>query len=214
MVPPDEFIPLAEDLNLIIPMTEVALEPALIDLIEWRKCCPDFYLSINISASHFIKGQLVSFITQVLQQNNLPTSAIRLEVTESAFISEPEVAIEQMTRLKKLGIQLSLDDFGTGYSSLSYLKSLPIDVIKIDRSFISSIGKERADEAIIEAIIILAENLGMSCIAEGAETKEQINFLVSRKCHFIQGFYYSKPLPNAGILSILDKNLDDNHTII
>lgn len=214
MIPPDEFIPLAEDLNLIIPMTEVALNKALVDLIEWRKCRSDFYLSINISASHFIKGQLVSYITQMLQRHNLPTSAIRIELTESAFISEPDIAIEQMTRLKKLGIQLSLDDFGTGYSSLSYLKSFPIDVIKIDRSFISNIGSERADEAIIETIIILAENLGMSCVAEGAETKEQITFLVSRNCHFIQGYFYSKALPNVDILSMLEENLDDYPTMI
>jgi diguanylate cyclase (GGDEF)-like protein/PAS domain S-box-containing protein len=214
MVPPDQFIPLAEELHLIISMTEAALKPALMDLIEWRKWRPDFYISINISATHFIKGQLVDFITKALQEYDLPTSAIRLEVTESAFISEPEIAIEQMALLKKLGIQLSLDDFGTGYSSLSYLKSLPIDVIKIDRSFISSIGEQRADEAIIETIIILAENLGMSCIAEGAETKEQINFLVSRKCHLIQGFFYSKPLPNADILSLLEENLDDYRTIL
>ncbi|MFQ3190364.1 MAG: diguanylate cyclase (GGDEF)-like protein/PAS domain S-box-containing protein [Paraglaciecola sp.] len=214
MVSPDEFIPLAEDLNLIISMTEVALKPALIDLVEWRKCRPDFYLSVNISARHFIKGQLVEFITKALQQYNLPTSAIKLEVTESAFISEPEIAIEQMTRLKKLGIQLSLDDFGTGYSSLSYLKSLPIDVIKIDRSFISNIGEENADEAIIEAIILLAKNLSMSCIAEGVETKEQLNFLVSRKCHFIQGYFYSKALPHFDILSMVEENLDDYRSII
>jgi sensor c-di-GMP phosphodiesterase-like protein len=119
-----------------------------------------------------------------------------------------------MTRLKELGIQLSLDDFGTGYSSLSYLKSLPIDVIKIDRSFISSIGKELANEAIIETIITLAENLGMSCIAEGVETKEQINFLVSRKCHFIQGFFYSKARPNFDILSMLEENTDEYRSII
>lgn len=214
MVPPDQFIPLAEELHLIISMTEAALKPALMDLIEWRKWRPDFYISINISANHFTKGQLVDFITKALQEYNLPTSAIKLEVTESAFISEPEIAIEQMALLKELGIQLSLDDFGTGYSSLSYLKSLPIDVIKIDRSFISSIGEQRADEAIIETIIVLAENLGMSCIAEGAETKEQINFLVSRKCHLIQGFFYSKPLPNADILSLLEENLDDYRSII
>lgn len=214
MVPPDEFIPLAEDLNLIIPMTEMVLEPALIDLVEWRKYRPNFYLSINISASHFIKGQLVEFITKALQQYNLPTSALKIEVTESAFISEPEIAIKQMTCLKKLGIQLSLDDFGTGYSSLSYLKSLPIDVIKIDRVFISSIGIESADEAIIETIIRLAENLGMSCIAEGVETKEQLNFLVSRKCRFIQGYFYSKAHPNFDILSMLERNTDDYRSTI
>ena len=185
-------------------MTETSLIPALVDLVEWRKCRPDFYLSINISANHFIKGQLVEFLTAALQRHNLPTSAIKLEVTESAFISEPEIAIEQMTLLKKLGIKLSLDDFGTGYSSLSYLKSLPIDVIKIDRSFISSIGKQNADEAIIETIILLAKNLGMSCIAEGVETKQQVDFLVSRKCHFIQGYFYSKALANSGILSMLE----------
>lgn len=214
MVSPDEFIPLAEDLNLIIPMTEASLIPALIDLTEWRKRRPDFYLSINISARHFIKGELVSFIRTALQTYNLPTSAIKVEVTESAFISEPEIAIEQMNRLKKLGITLSLDDFGTGYSSLSYLKSLPLDVIKIDRSFISSISKDRADEAIIESIIMLAKNLGMSCIAEGAETKEQVDFLVSRKCHFIQGYFYSQPLPNFDILSMLEENIDDYRSVI
>lgn len=213
MVPPDQFIPLAEDLHLIITMTEKALQPAFKDLVEWRKCRPDFYVSINISASHFMKGQLAELIDSGLKQYNLPTSAVRVEVTESAFISEPDIAIEQMTKLKQLGIQLSLDDFGTGYSSLSYLKLLPIDVIKIDRSFIISIGVERADEAIIETIIVLAESLGMTCIAEGAETIEQIDFLVSRKCHFIQGYFYSKPLPSADILSLLQENLDDYHTI-
>jgi sensor c-di-GMP phosphodiesterase-like protein len=97
---------------------------------------------------------------------------------------------------------------------LSYLKSLPIDVIKIDRSFISNIGEENADEAIIEAIILLAKNLSMSCIAEGVETKEQLNFLVSRKCHFIQGYFYSKALPHFDILSMVEENLDDYRSII
>ncbi len=205
MVPPSEFIPLAEDLNIIIPMTEVAVRNALIDLTEWRKYCADFDVSINISASHFIEGQLTQFITGILDEFNLPTSAVKLEVTESAFIDDTKVAIEQMKRLNSLGIKLSLDDFGIGYSSLSYLKAMPIDVIKIDRSFISSIGKQRADEAIIETIIVLASNLEMSCIAEGAETKEQIDFLVSRDCHLIQGYYYSKPVPSEQILDELKK---------
>jgi sensor c-di-GMP phosphodiesterase-like protein len=214
MVPPDEFIPLAEGLNLIISMTEAALIPALIDLTEWRKCRPAFYLSINISARHSIKGELVSFITEAIQQFNLPTSTLKVELNESAFISEPEIAIEQMNRLKKLGITSSLDDFGTDYSSLSYLKSLPLDVIKIDRSFISSIGKVRADKAIIESIIMLAKDLGMSCIAEGAETKEQVDFLVSTKCHFIQGYFYSQTLPNFDILTMLEENIDDYRSVI
>jgi diguanylate cyclase (GGDEF)-like protein/PAS domain S-box-containing protein len=206
MISPVDFIPLAEDLNLIISMTEIALKSGLEDLILWRRFRADFYLSINISASHFSKGELVTFIASMLNEFNLPSSAIKVEVTESAFITEPEKAIDKMNKLKDLGIKLSLDDFGTGYSSLSYLKSLPLDVIKIDRSFISNIGKKYADEAIIEATISLAENLGMSCVAEGAETVEQINFLVSRRCHFIQGYFYSKPLPSSKITSILKIN--------
>lgn len=138
--------------------------------------------------------KLVEFIEVVLQTYQLPASSIKLEVTESSFISDTKAAIEQMEILKGLGIKLSLDDFGTGYSSLSYLKSLPIDVIKIDRCFISNIGVQSADEAIIETIIVLAKNLGMTCIAEGVETKEQVGFLVSRQCHLIQGYYYCKPL--------------------
>lgn len=208
LVPPDEFIPLAEDLNLIIPMTEVALTSALLDLTKWRQYRADFYISINISASHFIKGNLVQVITNALNKHNIPTNAIKLEITESAFIFQPEIAIEQMTQLKKLGIELALDDFGTGYSSLSYLKSLPIDVIKIDRSFISSIGQQHADEAIIQTIISLAKNLDMKCIAEGVESKEQIEFLVALNCHFIQGFFYSKALTCADVLSMLEKNTD------
>jgi diguanylate cyclase (GGDEF)-like protein/PAS domain S-box-containing protein len=214
MVSPIDFIPLAEDLHLIITMTETALKTALKDLLVWREVRPDFYLSINISASHFSKGELVTLITSALDEHNLPTSAIKLEVTESAFISEPEQAIEKMNQLQALGIKLSLDDFGTGYSSLSYLRSLPLNVIKIDRSFIANIGNNKADEAIIEATITLAENLGMSCVAEGAETTEQIDFLVSRKCHYIQGYFYSKPQPNNKIIASLQRNKSEYKSYI
>jgi diguanylate cyclase (GGDEF)-like protein/PAS domain S-box-containing protein len=206
MISPVEFIPLSEDLNLIISMTETALKTGFKDLLAWRYFRPDFYLSINISASHFSKGELVTFITSLLNEYDLPTSAIKIEVTESAFIIEPEKAIEKMNQLKTLGIKLSLDDFGTGYSSLSYLRLLPLDVIKIDRGFISNIGQNSTDEAIIEATISLAKNLGMSCVAEGAETKEQIDFLVSRKCHYIQGYFYSQPLPSSQVIDMLEKN--------
>ncbi|PKG82388.1 GGDEF-domain containing protein [Colwellia sp. 75C3] len=209
MISPVDFIPLAEDLHLIISMTETALTTGLQDLLTWRSFRSDFYLSINISASHFSKGELVTLITSMLNDFNLPTSAIKVEVTESAFITEPEKAIEKMNLLQALGIKLSLDDFGTGYSSLSYLRLLPLDVIKIDRSFISNIGQNNADEAIIEATISLAENLGMSCVAEGAETTEQIDFLVARKCHYIQGYFYSKPLPNSQIISLLEMNASE-----
>ncbi|WP_170309536.1 EAL domain-containing protein [Litorilituus lipolyticus] len=209
MIPPFEFIPLAEDLNLIISMTETALEQAFKNLTVWRKYRPEFYLSINIAESHFSKGDLVFLISSMLEKFNLPASALKIEITESAFISTPDVAIEKMKQLKALGLTLSLDDFGTGFSSLSYLKSFPLDVIKLDRSFISNIGIEKTDEAIIEATITLADNLGMSCVAEGAETSEQVDFLVSRQCHYIQGFFYSKPLSDKHIEKLLQEDSED-----
>ncbi|MCI2282418.1 EAL domain-containing protein [Colwellia sp. MSW7] len=129
-----------------------------------------------------------------------------MEVTESALLSEPENAINTMNAMSDLGVILALDDFGTGFSSLSYLKRLPLDIIKIDRSFISGIGIEKTDEAIVDATIVLAERLNMHCIAEGVETKEQLNYLVQRNCHYIQGYLYSKPLPAKAIADYLRAN--------
>ncbi|RHW77564.1 EAL domain-containing protein [Colwellia sp. RSH04] len=209
MIPPFEFIPLAEDLNLIISMTETALEQALQDLTVWRTYRPEFYLSINVAESHFSKGDLVSLVVTMLEKYQLPASALKIEITESVFISAPETAIEKMKQLKAIGLTLSLDDFGTGFSSLSYLKSFPLDIIKLDRSFISNIGIENTDEAIIEATISLADNLGMRCVAEGAETPEQVDFLVSRQCHYIQGYFYSKPLNALHIEKMLQEDSED-----
>lgn len=189
-VSPADFIPVAEELNLIVAMTDLALDKSLITLRVWRTLRPNFYLSINISAPHFAKDSFVEFITQKLAQYNLPPSSIKLEVTESALINEPDKAIRTMQKLASIGFKLSLDDFGTGYSSLTYLKNLPLEVIKIDRSFINGIGKVQADEAIIEATLVLAKSLEMECIAEGVETQEQLQYLADRECHFIQGFLY------------------------
>jgi len=203
LIPPNNFIPLAEDLGLIISMTEDAILRGVIALKSWREIRPNMYLSINLSAQHFLKDDLITYLKNILHIHKLPAEALKFEVTESMLISDPEKAISTMQALDKLGVVLALDDFGTGYSSLSYLKKLPLKILKIDRSFISGIGRNTADEAIVEAILALASSLKMICIAEGVENKAQLKFLGNKHCHLIQGFLYSKPVESCKILEYL-----------
>jgi diguanylate cyclase (GGDEF)-like protein len=207
IIAPAGFIDIAEELGLIIPMTEAALERGLADLMQWHKQRPALYLSVNLSPQHFAKEALVPYITKLLESHDLPAGLLKVEVTESALLSEPEKAIHTMNALSKLGVILALDDFGTGFSSLSYLKRLPLDIIKIDRSFVSGIGIEKTDEAIVDATIVLAKRLNMHCIAEGVETKQQLEYLVERQCHFIQGYLYSKPVDAKTISDYLAANI-------
>jgi len=206
LIAPSGFIGVAEELGLIIPMTEAALERGLVDLMRWHKQRPSLYLSVNLSPSHFAKESLVPYIAKLLQNNNLPAYLLKIEVTESALLSEPDKAIKTMNALSELGVILALDDFGTGFSSLSYLKRLPLDIIKIDRSFVSGIGIEKTDEAIVDATIVLAKRLNMHCIAEGVETAEQLQYLTKRECHYIQGYLYSKPVDAQTIDDYLSVN--------
>ncbi len=201
IIPPLTFIPIAEELGLIVDITEAAIDRGLSDIACWREDNEDLFLSVNISPLHFTKESLVPFIKDQLLKHNLPASALKLEVTENILISEPEKAIKIMNVLSSLGLLLALDDFGTGYSSLSYLKRLPLQIIKIDRTFISGIDVNHADEAIVDATIVLAKRLNMTCIAEGVETEEQLSYLAKRDCKHIQGYFYSRPL-SAGDLSI------------
>jgi diguanylate cyclase (GGDEF)-like protein/PAS domain S-box-containing protein len=207
LIPPDNFIPLSEDLGLIIPMTEAAIMRGVIDLKKWRVIRPNIYLSINLSVQHFLEDNLISYLQRILKEYNLPAEALKFEVTESMLISDPDKAIATMQALDKLGVVLALDDFGTGYSSLSYLKKLPLKIIKIDRSFVSGIGINSADEAIVEATLILAENLKMTCIAEGVENETQLKFLGDKHCHLIQGYLYSKPIEGFKIEAYLQEDI-------
>ncbi|WP_085300547.1 EAL domain-containing protein [Cognaticolwellia mytili] len=209
VVSPIEFIGLAEELGLIIPMTEQAIIRGFKQLKLWRAERPNFYLSVNFSAKHFSDKNLISSIKKQLDYFELPANALKIEITESAFIFEPEKAIKTMNELHEMGVLLSLDDFGTGFSSLSYLKQLPLDIIKIDRSFVSGIGIEKTDEAIVDATLVLAKSLNKYCIAEGVETKEQLNYLVDRQCHYIQGYFYYKPLLADEFLEKLKENTDE-----
>lgn len=206
VIMPNDFIPIAEDIGLIIPMTEKALERALTDLHGWLEHREEMFLSVNISAVHFAKENLVEYLTDTLKKFGIPPNLLKLEVTESTLIKEPTKVIAQMTALAKLGVSLALDDFGTGYSSLNYLKQLPLDVIKIDRSFISGIGQDSADEAIVGATLVLANSLCMHCIAEGVETQEQLTYLAEHKCFTIQGYIYSKPVDNLTIVQYLEQD--------
>ncbi|KKO44757.1 diguanylate cyclase [Arsukibacterium ikkense] len=199
IVSPVEFIPLAEELRLIISMTQQLLERALADLCQWRSAGIDIYLSVNLATQHLEQSNLASHTAALLHKYQLPASCLRFEVTESALMNDQQGAIETMLALNALGIQLALDDFGTGYSSLKYLKQLPIDAIKIDRSFVSDIGIDQSDEAIIDAMLSMANSLGMYCIAEGVETEEQLAFFTERQCVLIQGFLFSKPLAGEQI---------------
>jgi diguanylate cyclase (GGDEF)-like protein/PAS domain S-box-containing protein len=209
LVAPAGFIAIAEELGLIIPMTEAALERGLIDLKKWQKERPALYLSVNLSPQHFAKENLVFYIDKLLKKHNLPAFLLKVEVTESALLSEPDKSIQTMNALSELGVILALDDFGTGFSSLSYLKRLPLDIIKIDRSFVSGIGVEKADEAIVDATIVLAKRLNMHCIAEGVETTDQLKYLTKRDCHYIQGYLYSKPRDAKTINDFLNANVTE-----
>lgn len=204
LVPPAEFIPLAEDLRLIVPMTLDLLERALADLALWHQAGFPIYLSVNLSTHHLSQENLSQQTALLLKKYQVPAQSLRFEVTESALMQDHEIAIATMLALSEQGIVLALDDFGTGYSSLKYLKELPIDAIKIDRSFVKDIGIDSNDETIIDAMLSMANSLGMYCIAEGVETEQQLAFFTQRQCYFIQGYLFGKPMPPAELLQRLE----------
>nr|WP_245217586.1 EAL domain-containing protein [Rheinheimera maricola] len=207
LISPAEFIPLAEELRLIITMTQHLLDRALADLQHWQQLGYQLYLSVNLSTQHLEQPALVEQTRILLDKYDICASCLRYEVTESALMRDHQSAIETMLALSELGVQLALDDFGTGYSSLKYLKELPIDGIKIDRSFVKDIGIDSSDETIIEAMLSMANSLGMYCVAEGVETEQQLAFFSRRQCYLIQGYLYAKPMPAADIAGFLQNEI-------
>lgn len=214
IIPPVEFIPLAEDLRLIVPMTQALLIRALSDLQLWHNAGFPVYISVNLSPRHLEQEQLAQETAALLEKFQIPANCLRFEVTESALMQDHQSAIETMLALSELGVQLALDDFGTGYSSLKYLKELPIDAIKIDRSFVKDIGIDRNDETIIEAMLSMANSLGMYCIAEGVETVQQLDFFTARECYFIQGYLLGKPMTAEDLLTKMqfEQSLSEKQT--
>jgi EAL domain-containing protein (putative c-di-GMP-specific phosphodiesterase class I) len=203
-IPPSDFIPIAEETGLIIPIGEWVLENACRQSRAWREMGHDLRVSVNLSLRQFGHATLVDHIAQLLEANALPGHTLELELTESMIMTQAEHTIETLKRLKALGIFIAIDDFGTGYSSLSYLKRFPIDTLKVDKSFVRDITTDSNDAAIIETIIALGQNLNIEVVAEGVETAEQLAFLRARECNAIQGYYFSKPIPHDELTRLLD----------
>lgn len=197
IIGPSEFIPIAEQNGLIIPIGRWVLEQGCRQMARWLATDPlmsDRLLSVNLSPRQFLLPDLDHQIAEILAGTGLPPSNLKLEITETAIMRDLEDAVETLTKLKVLGIRLAIDDFGTGYSSLAYLKVLPVDTIKIDRAFVRDIGNTLADGAIVSAVINLARTLQMSVTAEGVETVEQNRLLCGMGCKFGQGFLYARPM--------------------
>jgi diguanylate cyclase (GGDEF)-like protein/PAS domain S-box-containing protein len=197
LVSPGEFIPIAEETGLIIPLGLWVLEQACHQVVAWHKQFadkPPLMLSVNLSPRQFQQPSLVADVLRALNVSGLPASCLKLEITEGVIMRDVEATIRTLWKLKELGLQLAIDDFGTGYSSLSYLKRLPVDVLKIDRSFVQGIGKNQEDTAIVHATMMLAKSLNLKVTGEGIETAEQAALLGEWGCDRGQGYLYSKPL--------------------
>ncbi|WP_432472973.1 EAL domain-containing protein [Amphritea sp. HPY] len=198
LVPPNTFIPLAEDTGLIVPLGCWVLRQACMQGRIWLDQGMPVRVAVNLSAGQLSRSNMFQTVENALQQTGLPAEYLELEVTESYIMQDIDQVAETLNQLRSLGASISIDDFGTGYSSLSYLKQLPIDSLKIDRSFIRDIPDAKNDEKIAAAIIAMARQLGLEVIAEGVETQAQLEFVQQRCCDLVQGFYISRPLTAEG----------------
>ena len=200
LIPPSDFIPLAEDTGLIIPIGEWLIREASQQVWQWQQNFPlptPLSVCINISSRQFVHPDFIPTIQSTLSDISLPSGSIKLEITEGVIMQQPEMVAQKLFQLKELGLKLSVDDFGTGYSSLSYLQSFPVDTLKVDRSFVMKMGHPDSRE-IVKTIVMLAHNLGLDVVAEGVETEAQAQLLKSMDCEYVQGYYYSRPVdPNA-----------------
>ena len=195
MLYPSEFVPLAEDSGLIIPLGEWVMRNACLQNKAWQDAgLMPMRLSVNFSARQFQQPSFITSVAEILKTTNLDPRWVEVEITESSIMKEPDQAIEKLHELKLMGIRVAIDDFGTGYSSLNYLKRFPIDTLKIDKTFVADVCKDPHDTAIVRAIITLGHALDLTVIAEGVETQEQLKYLSSLGCDVVQGFLFSKSL--------------------
>jgi diguanylate cyclase (GGDEF)-like protein len=196
-VTPELVIELAEQTGLIGPLTYGVIDKALAQTARWRQQDLPLNISINLSMHNLHDPDLSRRVGEALKQHGIPGECLTLEVTETAMMSNPRRALTAMKELDKLGIRLAVDDFGTGFSSLSYLKSLPVDVLKIDKSFVMGLDRDKSDQAIVQATLSLGHSLGLEVVAEGVETRQSWNFLRNHGCDAAQGYHMSKPLPDG-----------------
>ncbi|MCZ8512010.1 EAL domain-containing protein [Paenibacillus filicis] len=207
LVSPGEFIPLAEETGLIVPIGNWVLKEACIQTKAWqKKGYPSLVVSVNISAIQFHQIHFVQIVMNALEESGLSPDQLCLEITENVAMNNVPYIIETMQRIKALGVRISIDDFGTGYSSLSYLKRFRVNTLKIDQSFIRDLTCDEDNAAIVTALIAMSHRLKIKSLAEGVETKEQLDFLMSQGCDKIQGFVFSKPIPAADFELMIQKN--------
>jgi diguanylate cyclase (GGDEF)-like protein len=205
-VPPDHFIPIAEDTGLIVPMGEWVLREACLALKRWEKQgipLDGLVMHINLSGKQLLQKDLPRRLVDVLVETGVPPERIALELTESSIMESETVGLDILTALRQIGVSIAIDDFGTGHSSLSRLKLLPISELKIDRSFIRDITEGAGDAAIVQTILALSSNLNLRVVAEGVEHAGQEDFLRRNGCQLAQGYYYARPMPERELLPLL-----------
>jgi EAL domain-containing protein (putative c-di-GMP-specific phosphodiesterase class I) len=204
MISPAIFIPVAEACGLIIPIGDWVLKQACTQAQVWREQgLPYLTVSVNVAAPQFISGELAGKVSAAMAAHGIEPQQLKLEITESMVMQDAEHGIAVMKELAALGVRVSLDDFGTGYSSLSNLKRFPLSELKIDQSFVRELTTHTQDAAIVKAIIAVGHNLGLTVIAEGVETQEQLDFLFQADCNAIQGYHIGKPMSSADLATRL-----------
>ena len=205
-IPPSEFITVAEHTGLIAPLTKYVLERAIADCAAWRRDGLELAVAVNLSVRSILDHELPGEIAWMLSKAGLEPACLELEITESVLMADPGRAHAFLTELRDIGIRLSVDDFGTGYSSLAYLKDLPIDAIKIDRSFVANIEDDPGDAMLVKSIVDLGHNLGLKVVAEGVESNGMLEALIAVDCDFAQGYLFSRPAPPEQIGRWLQKS--------
>jgi EAL domain-containing protein (putative c-di-GMP-specific phosphodiesterase class I) len=210
LIPPIDFISLAEETGLIVPIGEWVLATACAQTKAWQdQGLTKLSVAVNLSARQFADPLLLPMLTRVIHASGLEPSCLELEITESMVMSYAECAVLVLKNLKSFGVQIAIDDFGTGYSSLAYLKRFPIDTLKVDRSFIRDIPADSGDMKITRAIIAMAHSLKLKVVAEGVETADQLKFLRAQRCDTVQGYFLHRPLPGAEVADVLKLNRPD-----
>lgn len=205
IVGPGEFIPLAEETGLIVPMGEFVLDASCkaLQFLDGLGCA-DMSVSVNLSPVQFNEENLVDMVLETIERNGLASHRLELEITESMLMTDVALSVRKLNELVEAGLSIAIDDFGTGHSSLYYLKNFPLKVLKVDQSFVRDITVDTSDAQIVETIILMAKKLGMGVVAEGVETREQLDMLIQYGCEVIQGYYYSKPLPIEDVVKYLE----------
>jgi predicted signal transduction protein with EAL and GGDEF domain len=202
-ISPDEFVPVAERSGLIGLLTSRVLNASLAACALWRAAGRDVGIAVNLSARSLQDADLVDEVARLLVRHDVPADRLTLEVTEGSVMADPTRAVTVLHRLRDLGVRLSVDDFGTGYSSLSYLQRLPVQEVKIDRSFVTALATESENVAIVRAIIDLGRNLGLDVVAEGVEDEATWKLLASMNCDLVQGWHLARPMPTGELLGWL-----------